>query len=69
MPDDVQASVETAIRDAGAAATPDSPFAWLRLETPTGTGIPDLLLDFWPGDEHARLASCHPHGLEAHWKG
>ncbi len=69
MPRDVQARATEVILRAGANATADTPFAWLRFE-PEKKGEPvQLTLATWPGGETRRLASCHPHGTEVGWFG
>jgi len=58
------------IAAAGAAATPTSPLAWLRLE-PAGALGPsefEVRLTTWPGGHDRRLAMAHPHGTWVRWE-
>jgi len=59
------------IAAAGARATPDAPFAWLRFEPsrPDGGGRFELRLVVWPGGEEHLLAESHPHGPPVRWLG
>jgi hypothetical protein len=53
MPDGEQARTQALIKDAGATATADAPFAWLRFET---DGKPDgapIVVTTWTGGETA----------------
>jgi hypothetical protein len=65
-PREARAAIVDAIREAGEAATPDAPLAWVRLEPEALTdGVRDSLrmtLDIttWPGGERRILA--HPDG-------
>lgn len=57
---------------AGAAATRESPLAWLRfeLDDPVALGPPPTLrLRMWPGGEDRLLAHVHPHGSQVRWVG
>ncbi len=60
--------LDRAIAKAAAAATPDQPFAWLRME-----GLPDagyeVRLTLWPEGRERRLAIAHPHGEWVAWEG
>ena len=54
---------------AGAAATSDSPVAWLRMEpAPDSEGYPmELRLTLWPEGKARVLATVHPHGAWVNW--
>lgn len=69
MPQDTQQAVRAAIEGAGAAAGPDSPVAWLRMEpNPDRPQWPmELRLTLWPGGGEQHLADVHPHGTWAEW--
>lgn len=63
LPPDTQAGLAAAIQAAGAAATPDAPFAWLRME-PSADDLSLFVLDLtlWPAGGTHRLAEAHTHG-------
>lgn len=72
LTDDARAVVHRAVHAAGAAAVPDAPVAWLRLEPNAETYLPmELRLDLWDGSGHdpvsARLATSGPHGGTLTW--
>ena len=69
MPPGTQAALRATFEHAGAIASAEAPFAWLRFEPPAGKGRPELRLTCWPrgGEEH--LATAHPHGSEVAWRG
>lgn len=70
MPPETRAQVEAAIRDAGAAATQQSPLAWLRYEPLRDGSAFELTLDLFTGSDRPpreRLAWVHPHGASVHW--
>lgn len=68
IPLETRAAIETAMADAGAAATPDSPLAWISLETNRETFRHELRVRYWPGGKEAALLGCgHPHGAWAEW--
>jgi hypothetical protein len=74
LDDDSRAVVHDAVHAAGAAATPDAPVAWLRLEPSPDTYLPmELRLDLWDGSRDAPrsafLASSGPHGGPLKWLG
>ena len=65
LPPDSQRRVLDALAEAGAAATPDAPVAWLRMEPPEELGKPaELTLSTWSGGagEERLLAHCGYHG-------
>ena len=60
------------VRDAGARATADAPFAWLFLEPSRredGGWEHAVRLTLWPGGEPRLLALSSPHGPPVRWKG
>lgn len=68
MPADSQAALARTIADHGAAATPEAPFAWLRMEPPPDhmTNM-EVRLTVWPGGQDRVLAKVHPHGAWVKW--
>ena len=60
-----QAAMSGAIESHGAAATPDGPFVWLRME-PVGAGF-EVRSTTWPGGTTRTLAGVHPHGAWVKW--
>ena len=70
FPPETRRRVETHLAQVGAAATEDSPFAWLRFEfDPAANNLPTLFLTIWPGGEEQKLAVGHPHGRWIRWLG
>ncbi len=68
IPDDRQDRISRAMEQAGAAATEDSPLAWIALETNRKTFQHELRVRYWPGGEKAALLGCaHPHGEWVEW--
>jgi hypothetical protein len=59
-----------AIAAAGAAAKPDRPLAWLRLEPPGPLGPTEfeVRLTTWPGGHDRVLGMSHPHGTRVRWE-
>jgi hypothetical protein len=65
-----RAALRARIEAAGAAATPDAPIAWLRLEPPEreaapgdpDRGLAELRLTMWPGARETRLGAAGYHG-------
>lgn len=68
MPAESQADLREVIEVHGAAATPEGPFAWLRMEPPADNpaGM-EVRLTLWPGGEERRLGEVHPHGAWVRW--
>ena len=66
FPKDRKARIMAMADRAGAAATTDSPLAWLRYEEVDGEGRFSLRLRTWPGGEE-HLAWTHPHGKSVTW--
>lgn len=70
MPDASQAVLRDVIAAHGAAATPDAPFAWLRMEPPPrDMASMEVRLTLWPTGEERLLAVVHPHGAQVQWCG
>ena len=53
------------LEETGAAATSETPLAWLRYEM-EGERF-SLRLRIWPGGEDRLLATGHPHGSIVRW--
>ena len=51
----------------GAAASTESPLAWLRLELAGKNQPAELRLTLWPSGEDKLLAFAHPHGRWVRW--
>jgi hypothetical protein len=63
-------ALRAALEAHGAAATPQAPLAWLRMEPPDGRPMPiELWLTLWPGGLERRLATVHAHGASIDWTG
>jgi hypothetical protein len=62
---DARDRMRSALRGAGARATPDAPVAWLRFE-PAGD-VGDLRLTWWPGGDETVLATAEYHGVPVYW--
>ncbi|MGN6691528.1 MAG: DUF2332 family protein, partial [Sphingopyxis sp.] len=59
-----------ALGDAGAAAPPDRPLAWIALEANRTSHNHELVVRYWPGGEAGHtLARAHPHGAWVEWIG
>lgn len=71
MPADVQARAFAAIEAAGARATAQAPFAWLRFEPETNNKPVKLTLALWRGGacETRHIAGAHPHATQIGWVG
>lgn len=69
LPAETQGRIVAAIEKAGQAATPEAPFAWLRMEPdPTGIAKPmEIRLTEWPTGRETVLARVHPHGARVSW--
>jgi hypothetical protein len=69
MPPESQAALIQAVQEHGAAATPESPFAWLRLEPDLNNlKTIEVRLTQWPGGEERLLAESHPHATWVDWR-
>lgn len=71
FPGATKAQIRDAIEAAGQRANAATPFAWLRLEPPAGSGPgggqPELRLTLWLGGHDRCLARAHTHGRPIHW--
>jgi len=72
FPAAAQARGNALIKAAGAQATPDSPLAWMQMETDgdtTGAVGAALTLRLWPGDLTLSLGRADFHGRWINWTG
>ena len=60
---------EARIREAGARATPEAPFARLAMEWNPAVSSAEIRLTTWPGGETHLLGFAHAHGDWIEWKG
>jgi hypothetical protein len=71
FPEETKAKIQAAVQAAGQRADAESPFAWLRLEPPSGAAPggaePELRLTLWPGGREQCLAHAHTHGPPVRW--
>lgn len=68
MPPESQSALAHVITHHGAKATPDAPFAWLRMEpAPDNMAVMEVRLTMWPDGEDRLLAQVHPHGTWVKW--
>jgi hypothetical protein len=67
FPEETKARIVAAMEEAGSAATPSAPLAWLRYEFDDDDKAISLRLKAWPGGEDRLLAYCHPHGSRVEW--
>ena len=69
MPPQSQEALTQAIGRLGATATPDAPFAWLRMEPAADSLMRfELRLTSWPGGQERLLALTHPHVAWLEWR-
>lgn len=64
-----QSRIEAALARAGAAATAETPLAWVRIEADRRVTHHDLSVTTWPGGETRHLARTHAHGFWVEWLG
>ncbi|MEO7552701.1 MAG: DUF2332 domain-containing protein [Alteraurantiacibacter sp.] len=74
LPYEKRQAIRAMLEEAGAKATADKPFAWIRLETNRVTFRHELSVKYWPsadlgGGEWTQLAEAHPHGAWVEWVG
>lgn len=70
VPEDQQARVTAAMEAAGAQATSDRAFAWVRVEANRTVHRHELTVRYWPGGaEETLLARSHAHGASIEWVG
>jgi hypothetical protein len=71
FPAPAKARIEAHLEQAGRAASPSAPLAWLRYEMddPNAADLPTLRLRLWRGGapEETLLARAHPHGTFLEW--
>ena len=68
LPEETKAAITQAMEDAGAAAAPDMPLAWLRMEGLGGSDpFATLQLTLWPAGETRLLARCDFHARWIEW--
>jgi hypothetical protein len=67
FPPATQARIVRRLEAAGAAATPETPLAWLRYEAEPEQDRFALRLRLWPSGEDRLLATGHPHGAIVRW--
>jgi len=65
VPPESRRRMRLALERAGAAAQPQAPLAWLRMES--AGPVADLRLTWWPGGVETQLATCGYHGSEIRW--
>ncbi|MGE3475167.1 MAG: DUF2332 domain-containing protein [Rhodospirillaceae bacterium] len=64
--EDVKRRVEAQAEKAGASATADAPFSWMRMEQGSDGNFA-LAIKTWPGGDDRVLATVHPHGAKIIW--
>jgi hypothetical protein len=70
MPPESQAALVEALATHGAAARPEGPLAWLRMEpAKDNPAVMELRLTLWPDGAERLLATAHPHGAWVEWVG
>ena len=62
-----QAGVESHMEKCAAAATPNTPLAWLTFELDPQQRWPNIRLRLWPGSIDVTLGHSHAHGDEVKW--
>jgi hypothetical protein len=68
MPAESQAALVATLGEFGAAARPEAPLAWLRMEPAADSpAVMELRLTLWPGGHDRLLAHAHPHGAWVEW--
>jgi hypothetical protein len=68
LPVETQSSLSVLVAELGARATPEAPFAWLRMEPPAESmGTVELGLTLWPGGETRILAEVQAHAAWVKW--
>jgi hypothetical protein len=69
LPPQDRAKVVAMIHEAGRAATPERPLAWVGFEWTETRSEVQLALSWFPGAEERRvLALCHPYGNSVDWR-
>ncbi|MEO7569545.1 MAG: DUF2332 domain-containing protein [Croceibacterium sp.] len=68
LPKATRREITAAMEAAGAAAVPEKPLAWVKLETNRATFRHELSVRYWPGgEEWVTLSEAHPHGAWIIW--
>lgn len=68
LPDETKARITVAMERAGAAASKDTPLAWISVEANRDTHRHECRVRYWPGGEdEVLLAHAHPHGAWIEW--
>lgn len=67
LPSQTKARLSSLIESTGAAATCDSPFAWLRMEADGDPASAAVTLTIWPDGRERRLGRADFHGRWAEW--
>jgi len=67
LPAKTQVRIVAAMEAAGAAATPDRPVAWIRMEPDNVRKGIETYVRAWPGMPERQLARTHPHGAWIEW--
>lgn len=67
LPADTQRRIEAAIQRAGAAATADTPLAWLRIEPDGVPGSAGIRVTLWPSGTTRLLGRADYHGRWSQW--
>ena len=70
LPPTSREAITAAMEEAGAAASPDKPLAWIAVETNRETFRHECRVRYWPGGEEAvLLGEAHAHGAWVEWLG
>jgi hypothetical protein len=69
FPPETQSRIRAAMEEAGAAATPSAPLAWLAMEADGGLRGAGVTLQLWPSGAKAELARAGFHGQWVDWAG
>lgn len=67
LPSETRGRLSRLIGAAGAAATPEAPFAWLRMEADGDPGSAAVALSLWPDGRERRLGRADFHGRWVRW--
>lgn len=68
LPSETRTRLSGLIAATGAAATPDAPFAWLRVEADSDPGSAPIASTLWPGGDERALGRADFHGRWACWR-
>ncbi len=67
LPGETQARIVASMEAAGAAATPDQPLAWIRVEPDNVRKGIETYVRAWPDMPERQLARTHPHAAWIEW--